>query len=247
LIRDLRQHFAAKFDNYLVSKVGKTNTFGKNNRSKYEIFPFLLLRFSIDTFDKELVEGIKTEKSYPDFMKSFALTLGSFILPKFTIRSFGTQDGQESKNIVFRDSLKDTFFVTKQNSPFMRSFEKSVAKGVASMRRVPHAEATFQGTDVNECLLYDITTDFFGVLKDMDLKDKKMYVLTIYRLLFRFSIQTLIGQLNNNEFLLIVLQYLKDTQMTSVHKRLVLSKNQSAYYRVMENFINHSPYKSNLT
>ena len=98
LIRDLRQHFAAKFDNYLVSKVGKTNTFGKNNRSKYEIFPFLLLRFSIDTFDKELVEGINTEKSYPDFMKSFALTLGSFILPKFTIRSFGTQDAQESKN-----------------------------------------------------------------------------------------------------------------------------------------------------
>ena len=79
------------------------------------------------------------------------------------------------------------------------------------MRRVPNAEATFQGTDVNECLLYDITTDFFGVLKHLDLKEKKMHVLTIYRLLFRFSIQTLISQLENPEFLIIVLQYLKDT------------------------------------
>ena len=90
MIRDLRQHFAAKFDSYLISKVGKTNTFGKNNRSKYEIFPFLLLRFAIDTFDKSIIEGMGLQRSYPEFIKSFALTLGSFILPKFTVRSFGT-------------------------------------------------------------------------------------------------------------------------------------------------------------
>jgi len=29
--------------------------------------------------------------------------------------------------------------------------------------------------------------------------------------------------------------------MASVHKRSVLAKNHGAYYRAMENFINHSP------
>jgi len=59
----------------------------------------------MDTFDKGLIAGINTEKTYPEFIKSFALTLGSFILPKFTIRGFASTEGQEdNKKIVFRDS-----------------------------------------------------------------------------------------------------------------------------------------------
>ena len=55
LIRDLRQHFSGKFDKFLMNQVNQTDFFGKNTRSKYETFPFLILRFAQETFDKELV------------------------------------------------------------------------------------------------------------------------------------------------------------------------------------------------
>jgi hypothetical protein len=166
----------------------------------------------MDTFDKGLIAGLNTEKPYPEFIKSFALTLGSFILPKFTIRGFTTTEGQEdNKKIVFRDSEKGTLFVTKENSPFMRNIKKFASKGKANLRHISSDEVTFEILDVSECLMYDITSDFFGVLSDMDLKDKKMHVLSVYRLLFRFSIFALMSQLDNTDFLLIVLQYLSDT------------------------------------
>ena len=56
----------------------------------------------------------------------------------------------------------------------MRNIQKFAAKGKASLRHISEDEVTSPVTDVNECLLYDITSDFFGVLKDMDLKDKKI-------------------------------------------------------------------------
>lgn len=87
----------------------------------------------------------------------------------------------------------------------MRNIQKFAAKGKASLRYISEDEVTSPVTDVNECLLYDITSDFFGVLKDMDLKDKKMHVLSVYRLLFRFSIFALMSQLDNTDFLLIVM------------------------------------------
>jgi hypothetical protein len=126
LIRDLRQHFSGKFDQFLMNEVNQTDFFGKNTRSKYETFPFLILRFAQETFDKEMVQNFIGDNSYPEFIKSFALALGSFILPKFAIRSFSTTtDGRQPKDgikkIVFRDSEKGTLFVTKENSPFMRS------------------------------------------------------------------------------------------------------------------------------
>ena len=65
-------------------------------------------------------------------------------------------------------------------------------------------------------------------------------MLDIYKLIFRFSIQKLIKFLSNESFLLILLQYLKTTQMERVHTRQVMFKNMVAYYRVAENLINFS-------
>lgn len=182
LIRDLRQHFSGKFDQFLMNEVNQTDFFGKNTRSKYETFPFLILRFAQETFDRDLVESLNSDKSYPEFIKSFALALGSFLLPKFAIRSFSTisedkvaKDGV--KKIVFRDCQKGTLFVTKENSPFMRSIRKMVVQGTSLLRHVEQHEVTEPLNTPNECQFYDITTDFFGVLQDMDLKDKKMHVL----------------------------------------------------------------------
>jgi hypothetical protein len=124
-----------------MNDVNQTDFFGKNTRSKYETFPFLILRFVQEFFDSDLVSSLKGDKSYPDFIKSFALTLGSFILPKFAIRSFSTlTDGKTpldgAKKVVFRDFKKGTLFVTKENSPFMRSIRKMVGQGKSELRYV---------------------------------------------------------------------------------------------------------------
>jgi hypothetical protein len=161
-------------------------------------------------FDERLVHALNDKKSQAEFIKGLAFTLGSFILPKFMIRGFSSSEmSGDTKKVVFRDCENGTLLVTKENSPFLRSLSKFGKKDkTAFLRHVPMSEVTEVQADVNECLIYDITPDFFGVLKHLDLKDKKMHVLTIYRLLFRFSIFALMGQLENSEFLLIVLQYL---------------------------------------
>lgn len=70
--------------------------------------------------------------------------------------------------------------------------------------------------------------------------ERKAKVLETYKLIFRFSIGKLISFLENEQFLLILLQYLKDTQLERIHKRGVLCKNYGAYYRAIENMLNLS-------
>jgi hypothetical protein len=92
------------------------------------------LRFARDTFDKGLIASLSEDEEYTEFIKKFALTLGSFILPKFTIRGFASTEGKTK--IVFRDSQKGTLLVTKNNSPFMRQVQKFAAKGKTSLRHI---------------------------------------------------------------------------------------------------------------
>jgi hypothetical protein len=80
--------------------------------------------------------------------------------------------------------------------------------------------------------------DFFGIMVLKDIESKKAQVLMIYKLIFRFSIEKLTNYLKNNMFLIILLQYLKDTNFSRIHKRQVLQKNKTAYYRAIENMLN---------
>jgi hypothetical protein len=69
------------------------------------------------------------------------------------------------------------------------------------------------------------TYDFFGILAEVDPDEQKALVLDTYKLIFRFSIQKLIKYLGDFHFLLLLLQYLKSTQMERAHTRLVMEKN----------------------
>ena len=71
-----------------------------------------------------------------------------------------------------------------------------------------------------------------------DIESKKAQVLMIYKLIFRFSIEKLTNYLKNDMFLIILLQYLKDTNFCRIHERQVLQKNKTAYYRAIENILN---------
>jgi len=88
------------------------------------------------------------------------------------------------------------------------------------------------------------TQNFFGYLGDMDIQGKKNSVLQTYKFLYRFSIEKLLNYLKDDSYLVILMHYIKDTQLKRIHQRSVLKKNLGAYYRVIENMLNLGEKKS---
>ena len=82
-----------------------------------------------------------------------------------------------------------------------------------------------------------------GLYKSSSLDAKKLGILEIYRYFFRFSIERLKNFIDNPIFIVITLQYLKESKMSRVLQRKTLRKNDAAYYRAIENMINLSQYK----
>ena len=94
--------------------------------------------------------------------------------------------------------------------------------------------------DSSKLQAFKQTDEFFGLLKDLTYEQKKAEVLDNYKLIFRFSISKLSEYLCKETFLIIVMQYLRETKLQRIHQRAVLLKNKSAYYRVVENLLNFS-------
>ena len=74
----------------------------------------------------------------------------------------------------------------------------------------------------------------------MDLDTKKTLALDTYKLIFRFSIEKLTQDLEDDSFVTMFLQYLFETQSRRINERKVLVKNEGAYYRATENMLNFS-------
>ena len=94
--------------------------------------------------------------------------------------------------------------------------------------------------DSSKLQAFKQTDEFFGLLKGLTYEQKKAEVLDNYKLIFRFSISKLSEYLCKETFLIIVMQYLRETKLQRIHQRAVLLKNKSAYYRVVENLLNFS-------
>lgn len=84
------------------------------------------------------------------------------------------------------------------------------------------------------------SNDFFGLLKDVAYVQKKVEVIENYKLLFRFSLDRLQEFISQETFMVLLLQYISDTQMQRIHSRSVLLKHKPAYYMAFENIINFS-------
>lgn len=94
---------------------------------------------------------------------------------------------------------------------------------------------------------FDSLPDFFGIIDEPKIETKKTMILEIYKFVFRFSISKLIANIEDELFLTIFFQYIKETKMQRIHQRQVLNKNASAYYRALENIVNHSGKCAKLT
>ena len=63
----------------------------KFSKVKHVVFPYLIEKFSQQVFSKDLMAVIQEyngEKDQTNMYINLAFTLGSFILPKFMIKSF---------------------------------------------------------------------------------------------------------------------------------------------------------------
>ena len=88
--------------------------------------------------------------------------------------------------------------------------------------------------------LMSLSKEFFGVLANQSLEDKKSNVLQLYMLIFRFSVEKLKVFIKQDSYMIMLCQYIKNSQFKRMHSRKVLAKNDLAYYKALENMINHS-------
>ena len=65
-------------------------------------------------------------------------------------------------------------------------------------------------------------------------------------MIFRFSIEKLVKYLANDNFLVIIMSYIKTSKLERFHQRPVLIKNVAAYYRSIENMFNFSDKKNKI-
>ena len=169
--------------------------------------------------------------------KELALFIGSFLMPKFVNKGLQVETG---KKVVLRDSKTGRFTLTNKSSSMLNNIlldEKKMTQVVDIYSDEFIADLLIRSENLKYSV-YEVTDDFFGVLKGFDLNEKKINVLDTYKLIFRFSICKLIDYLSRPELLIMTVQYLQDTQMDRVHRRKVLAKNQKAYYRALENLLN---------
>lgn len=90
------------------------------------------------------------------------------------------------------------------------------------------------------------TYNFFGLLGEMDVQTKKNSVLQTYKLIYRFSIEKLLISLKDDSYLVILMQYIRETKLRRIHQREVLGKNVGAYYRAIENMLNLGEKKEHI-
>ena len=55
LLRDIRQYYSTKFENFL-KQIYTLDSYNKNLRFKYQLFPYQLIQFVIQIFDVNLID-----------------------------------------------------------------------------------------------------------------------------------------------------------------------------------------------
>ena len=108
LLREIRQYYSIKFEEFIQSKI--VSQF-KYNQLKYFMFPHFIVEFTLANFPKATVQPFLAEPNeqvddctYWKFIRDLAHFLGCFILPKYMIKSFlvcGRKIPEEYNNMKF--------------------------------------------------------------------------------------------------------------------------------------------------
>jgi len=121
-------------------------------------------------------------------LRRITFTLASFIMSKEVIK---LMEVFEFKKIEPNAHNKITDFL-EENFDLLKSV-------------LPEAESIDH--------MFELSKDFFGILKDQDFDAKSSSAIEHYMFVFRFSIERLKNNLQKNEFSAIILQYIKLTKL----------------------------------
>lgn len=144
--------------------------------------------------------------------------MGCFILPKYMMKAYEAEVPEQEQEEGLR-------VMPPQITYYFQDVMNELYQGM------PHED-------------FGVSHDFFHILNNVSLDERKSRTLETYKLIFRFSIEKLTNFLIQDSFLLLLLQYLKESQMQRIHERTVLAKNKAAYYRALENMFNFSDKNS---
>ena len=165
-------------------------------------------------FDQTLIQATLeiSASQRIEFIKELAYTVGCFILPKYMMKAYEAEVPEVEDGLRIIPTHLTNYFAEVMNELY---------------QGMPHEN-------------YGVSHDYFHTLRNVSLEDRKSRTLETYKLIFRFSIEKLTKFLAEDSFLLILLQYLKESKMQRIHQRTVLAKNKAAYYRALENMFNFS-------
>lgn len=148
---------------------------------------------------------IGDERKSPEAMyKELALFIGSFLMPKFVNK--GIQVDRANK-VVLRDSKTGILTLTNKTSTMLNNImldEKKKTQNI-DIYADEFIRDFHSKSEQSVISIYDVTDDFFGVLKSLDINEKKIHVLDTYKLIFRFSICKLIDYLSRPELLIMTM------------------------------------------
>ena len=192
------------------------------------------IKLFVDThFDKEIIQIVgdhyRKEQNQPFSMGDVYFTLAAFMSPKLAIFSCQLNENTESK-----------IEAQLNNSPLLKKFIES---NYELYQAVYNQDDSQNGAGAFTTMRQFITADFMGHLAGQCMELKKVKILEIYRHLYRFSLDKVKQYIDNPAFMIITLQYLKETRMHRIHQRQVLSRYCDKNYRALENMINNSNFK----
>lgn len=164
----------------------------------------MILRFTVETFDPKILAAMQSDDSRPDVLiKKLALYIGSFLMPKYVIKGLLLND---SSKVVLKNSMTGRLSITNKNSGLLKSLrQQGVEVKDIDIYGPQFTQDIAVRTEWQSYSVYEISNDFFGVLPEMDSKQKKIEVLDVYKLMFRFSIGKLIKYMSKPEFICVVL------------------------------------------
>lgn len=123
LLREFRQYYQTKFEEYMLRTNNQKESFSKNTINNKILFQFHLLSFTVETFDLNFIKVMLADSSQsPESLyKSMALFLGSFLMPKFVNKGLQIDEG---KKVVLRSTQTGKFILTNKSSSFINELKK---------------------------------------------------------------------------------------------------------------------------
>ena len=167
--------------------------------------------------------------------------------PKFVVKSFKLSANVPVIHQMKMQKLMEVVDKSPEGPLLRKIFNKMEDKDrVLKSLQEAVVQKEFEMQSGFEHWMAPFSNDFFGLFHDFPLEKAQTEVINMYRYCFRFSIEKLVNFTSDPTSILLVVQYIKLSQMGRIHRKECLQKNAISYYKAVENLLNNSMHNRNL-